>query len=1055
MKIHLIVQYYKCDREDRQQEIDSCLVNNLQNPYISMIHLLTEEQFDLSQFPNQEKIGQTVIKERLTFEKAFQYANQFQSHDFWMLANADIYFDESLLHLQEANLDNSIFALTRHDVQKDGSIKLVDAAYAHGSQDAWIFKTPVPLDRIFAGFCLGIPGCDNRIAYEFVRAGYYVINPSLKIIIRHLDLTREVDINARAAEYLCMHSDENFRLGKVAPPPHMGEIFPTSRLDFTGCDEYDMYHQTLKEFAEHIRYVTELKQETAQLKQETAELKQETAELKQEVAGKENVIAFLHNEISDKDTVINNLLNSYSWKITQPLRWCASKLSYVGNSSRLLAKLVAAHVRDNGGGIKGLQALLKATFAYWTQYGFRGTFLRTRECALNLQQDSIERAINISSKYSSIHLNDHSIMPHTTNLDIVICVHNALSDVKECLNSVVRYSFPPYSIIIVDDGSNDDTRDYLKHFADNQGAILIRNESARGYTFAANQGLRASQGEYVVLLNSDTIVTQHWLDRMVMCAESDPAIGLVGPLSNTASWQSIPEIFDEDGDWSANPLTKGMNVDEMCDLVAAWSERVYPRITLLNGFCIMIKRQVVSDIGYFDEETFAKGYGEENDYCLRARAAGWTLAIADDVYIYHAQSKSYSHERRSKLSAEAGVALAKKHGKEIIDDSVEFCTNDKVLLGLRSHAKLLIERQYLIEKARKQWEGKRVVFILPIREACGGANVVISEAQALRKFGVDCRILNLAVAREDFERSYHGLDVPVIYAPSRDEVHKICQIFDVVIATSNTSVPWLVPLINNKQITLGYYIQDYEPFFYNKGTKEYNVALESYNLIPDMTYFTKTEWNKAVVREQVGRDCHVIGPSCNVALFRPRVRRDASWPDRPIRIVAMIRPNTPRRNPLVTMELLREVSQNYGDKVDIIVFGVSPEDPDFLSLPRDFAFRNVGFQSSTQLALLFNEADIFADFSTFQAMGLTAMEAMACGVAVIVPKSGGSNSFALHEQNALLVDTSSKANCMVALNHLIANHKLRLKLQTGAIKTIAGHYPEKSAYNIMNILKCT
>ena len=75
----------------------------------------------------------------------------------------------------------------------------------------------------------------------------------------------------------------------------------------------------------------------------------------------------------------------------------------------------------------------------------------------------------------------------------------------------------------------------------------------------------------------------------------------------------------------------------------------------LNGFCLLIRRAVLEGVGLFDEANFGEGYGEENDYCLRARNAGWTLALADDTYIYHAQSRSYNPERRKNLSDRAGV----------------------------------------------------------------------------------------------------------------------------------------------------------------------------------------------------------------------------------------------------------------------------------------------------------------------------------------------------------------------------------------------------------------
>src|SRR5271157_3256838 len=138
MIINLIVQYYRCDNEGRQEEIDVCLSNNLSNEFISFIHLLTEQFIDFSLFPHHEKIKQTVVGGRLTFEMAFQHANQHHKNQIWLLSNADIYFDGSLVCLSDARLDDVVFALTRHDVQQDGTSKIVDPAFSHGCQDAWI-----------------------------------------------------------------------------------------------------------------------------------------------------------------------------------------------------------------------------------------------------------------------------------------------------------------------------------------------------------------------------------------------------------------------------------------------------------------------------------------------------------------------------------------------------------------------------------------------------------------------------------------------------------------------------------------------------------------------------------------------------------------------------------------------------------------------------------------------------------------------------------------------------------------------------------------------------
>jgi len=215
---------------------------------------------------------------------------------------------------------------------------------------------------------------------------------------------------------------------------------------------------------------------------------------------------------------------------------------------------------------------------------------------------------------------------------------------------------------------------------------------------------------------------------------------------------------------------------------------------------------------------------------------------------------------------------------------------------------------------------------------------------------------------------------------------------------------------------------------------------------------TKTEWNEHVLREKAGVNCTVIGPSFNSSLFRPRPRREASWPEHTLRIVAMIRPCTPRRAPRLTMEVLRDACHKYGERIEIILFGEETEHPDFLALPLDFQWKNLGKQNSRQLALLMNECDIFVDFSKYQAMGLTAMEAMACGVAVIVPESGGAASFAVHKENSLLVDSSSTDECLRALSQLIEDDALRTSIQRRAISDVARYSPDVAAYNMMQAL---
>jgi len=302
-RLSLIVQYYRCAANERQAEIDTCLRNNLLNPYLTDIHLLTEELFDVSSFPNNEKIVQTVIGERLTYKRAFEYAGSIDGDVVWLLANADIYFDDSLRHLDDISLKNVMYALSRHDILPDGTNKFIDEEYAHGSQDVWIFKTPLNLAEMFTDFNLGVPGCDNRIAYEIIKAGYLLVNPGKIIKCYHLDLTKETDIVKRTAEYMKMHSNDSVAEMKIAPPPYQFYIFPTNTL---GVENIDIY----RKFLDKMIDMTTVNNNLIDCHNHVKELEQRIDEQRVE----------LESIIASRDYTIASLLNSMSWKITAPLR---------------------------------------------------------------------------------------------------------------------------------------------------------------------------------------------------------------------------------------------------------------------------------------------------------------------------------------------------------------------------------------------------------------------------------------------------------------------------------------------------------------------------------------------------------------------------------------------------------------------------------------------------------------------------------------------------------------------------------------------------------------
>jgi GT2 family glycosyltransferase/2-polyprenyl-3-methyl-5-hydroxy-6-metoxy-1,4-benzoquinol methylase len=638
---------------------------------------------------------------------------------------------------------------------------------------------------------------------------------------------------------------------------------------------------------------------------------------------------------------------------------------------------------------------------------------------------------------------------HLEPIDIIICVHNALEDVERCLLSITKHTTEPYNLILVDDGSDEPTRKYLVEYTEKvKNSMLIRNENARGYTRAANQAMQKSKSNILVLLNSDTIVGPDWLDGLYSVMETDEKIGVVGPLSNTASWQSIPKLT-ENGDWAMNPLPDGLSVDEMSYLIRKYAAGLELYVPLLNGFCLMIRREVINQIGYFNEELFGDGYGEEDDFNLRAQKAGWKLAIADDVYIFHAQSKSYSTERRRQLAQRAGIKLRELHGDDLVNFSVNCMNPHRVLEGIRARTNTMLEIEQVLQKGRERFAGKKVLFVLPVLTVGGGANVVIDEARCMRNMGVDVRIFNINSYKEGFLRAYPHLDFPVVFGDQKDLI-QIASSYDAVIATANFSVEWLKSLDSYSKPILGYYIQGFEPWMYDTDSPEFTRALRSYTLIKNIISFTKTDWTQQTVYKYTGLKPTIVGVSVNINLFRPRDTR--IFGEKPIKIVSMIRAESKYRKPDFTMELLRRLKKEYKESVLIQLFGTQDIRYSNLVVPLDFDFEQYGILTQLQVANLLSKADIFVDFSEHQAMGLTALEAMSCGCAVIVPKNGGAVEFVQNQKNGLVVDTNNPNDCYDALRQIVQNDLLRIEIQLSALNDVVKYFPEKPALNILNCL---
>lgn len=222
------------------------------------------------------------------------------------------------------------------------------------------------------------------------------------------------------------------------------------------------------------------------------------------------------------------------------------------------------------------------------------------------------------------------------SIEVIIPVFNAAVVLKDCLNALVE-RLPEWATVqIVDDASTETEISSLlaEHLlVSDPRTRMIRNDRNLGFVESVNRAVERAAGD-VVLLNSDTIVTHGWLERMATCAASDATIATITPFSNNAEICSLPEFC------RINPVP--VDPDAVARAAAAAGPPAYPALPTGVGFCMFIRRTAWDVLGGFDAATFGRGYGEENDWCFRVAERGWRHVLCDDAYVVHVGGASFA-----------------------------------------------------------------------------------------------------------------------------------------------------------------------------------------------------------------------------------------------------------------------------------------------------------------------------------------------------------------------------------------------------------------------------
>lgn len=196
-------------------------------------------------------------------------------------------------------------------------------------------------------------------------------------------------------------------------------------------------------------------------------------------------------------------------------------------------------------------------------------------------------------------------------IDVIVPVYSGYEETSQCIKSLLECKNKiKHRFVIINDKTPDENIEKKLSEIHESNFLILKNDENLGFVKTVNKGMKLSNND-VILLNSDTIVTDYWIDKMYNAAYSSEKVGTVTALTNNGTIASVP-YFNQD-----NVLPAGFTIETFSQLIENVSNKEFPEIPTAVGHAMYIKRKILTEIGYFDEESFGMGYGEEEDFSCR------------------------------------------------------------------------------------------------------------------------------------------------------------------------------------------------------------------------------------------------------------------------------------------------------------------------------------------------------------------------------------------------------------------------------------------------------
>ncbi len=242
-------------------------------------------------------------------------------------------------------------------------------------------------------------------------------------------------------------------------------------------------------------------------------------------------------------------------------------------------------------------------------------------------------------------------------VDIIIPVYNGIEYLEPLLASIKRNTTAAHRLIVVEDCSPDaQVKPLLKELLqEHKETILLENAENLGFVRSVNRALQEVENDFVIL-NTDTEVPPLWLERLLYPIKKMESVASTTPFTNAGTIASFPKFLED------NAIFEGLPLDELDKHF--WqvnAKNHYAAMPTGVGFCMGVNYKLTQEIGFFDEASFGKGYGEENDWCQRAIEYGYKNLLVPNLFVYHKHGGSFAADLKQKLLGENYAKLLEKH----------------------------------------------------------------------------------------------------------------------------------------------------------------------------------------------------------------------------------------------------------------------------------------------------------------------------------------------------------------------------------------------------------